>query len=374
MRLVRQSQLLDFSLALGTLLPALLRAFVAADVDVGRGEHVAEFGEDRLEEVERLGVAAAEHLAHHAPIGSNLIGAARAAQVGEDVQGTLHVARHVYLGHHVDVALCCITHHLAAVILRVVAAVGDVVVDAHPARTDDRLLPHAAFLCQLGQRLHLEAPALVLGQVPVELVAAVQGHRIQELLDELHAEEVAPAVEQNTAIAEAGLVGNRGERHLHALPLAPCSLPLAPCSLPLNHRHALAQRLCGTEQAHGLEGTQQDAAFADGQGVALLFLFRKGDRLLLALLVLCGRRDKGQSQRCRLAVGRQLQSHSGCLLHPLLHELRDAGNLGIAAVVGNPHVLLQGERLRGVGLHLLREGNNVVVGPLCSGNEGNEAG
>ena len=343
-RLVRQAQLLNLCLALGALLPSLLGALVAADMDVGRGEHVAELSEDGLEECQRLGIASAEHLPHHAPVGSHGIGAARAAQVGEDVQGTLHVARHVYLRHHVDVALGRIANDVAALLLRVEAAVGDVVVDAHTARTDDGLLPHAALLRQVGQRLHLEAPTLVLGQMPVELVAAMQRHRIEELFDELDGEEVPAAIEQDATIAEARLVGYLHVGQLHGL------------GPVLHHGQALAQGLRGAEQSDRLGGTQLDALLAHRDGVGLGCGLRSLRCLELGI--------QHQPHLRLLVVGRQPELDAGGLLHPLLQELCDATRLGIAAVVGDARGRSDAQHLRRVGLHLQGKGNDVIVGTL----------
>ena len=87
LRVAGESQFLDLSLALRALLPAFLGAFVATDVDEWRGEDVAELAKDGLQEGERLGVAAAEHIAHHTPVGGNGVGASQTSEVGEDVEG-----------------------------------------------------------------------------------------------------------------------------------------------------------------------------------------------------------------------------------------------------------------------------------------------
>src|SRR5690606_31629651 len=49
----------------------------------------------------------------------------------------------------------------------------------------------------------LHAPALVVGQVPVQDVELVQGHRVDDLLDLVHAPEVARGVHHEAAPGKA---------------------------------------------------------------------------------------------------------------------------------------------------------------------------
>jgi hypothetical protein len=60
--------------------------------------------------------------------------------------------------------------------------------------------------CPLGQlriALDLHAPALVIGQVPMEGVELVRGHRVEHALDLVQALEMPCRVEHETAPAEA---------------------------------------------------------------------------------------------------------------------------------------------------------------------------
>ena len=122
------------------------------------------------------------------------------------MQGTLHVAGHIDFGNHVDVTFSCIAYDITAFFLCIVTTIRDVVVDAHIAGTYDSFLTQTSFFSQFRISLYFETPALILCQMPVELVAAMQGHSIQELLDKLNTEEVATTIQQYTTIREAGLV------------------------------------------------------------------------------------------------------------------------------------------------------------------------
>ena len=210
---VLQLQFTDLGLALRTVLPAHLGALVAADVDKPGGEDVAELAENGLDERQHVGIAGTEHVFADAPHLPDGVGSARAAEGRIDVEGSLHVAGQVDFGDDVDIALGSVTHNLAALVLRVVATVGLAVVESR-VTAYDRLLADAALGSEVGKRLHFEAPSLVVGDVPVELVAAVQGQQVEILLDDGDGEIVAGAVEVDAAIAEARLVGDGDEGQL----------------------------------------------------------------------------------------------------------------------------------------------------------------
>ena len=66
----------------------------------------------------------------------------------------------------------------------------------------------AALLCQQRVFLYLDAPTLVVGQVPVKFVYLIHGEHIEQLFHLVGREEVARAVEVHPSPSEAGLVGN----------------------------------------------------------------------------------------------------------------------------------------------------------------------
>ena len=281
---------------------------------------------------------------------SHNIRTACATQVREDMKGALHVSGHVDFRHDIDVTLSSVPDHIATLFLRVVAAIRNVVVEAHFCWGDDALLAHTAFLCKVGQSLHLEAPALVLRQMPMELVAAVQGHHIEELLDELDREEMATAVEQDAAIGEARLVGNLHKRKLNLLGV-------------LRDGQAFAKCLSRTEQANGLVGSNENAVLVHLQGVALFLLLRKCDGLLVPFALL-RRSDKREADGRFGICRRLLQLDSSSFLRPFLQELRNAYALGIVLVESNTHAACQGKQLRCVHLHLFGHRDDVVAGTL----------
>ena len=175
-------------------------------MDELRGEHIAKFAQHFLEEHEGLRIAAAEYVATDSPIGFHRVGATLASKIGEHVKGSHHVAGQIDFRDDIDVSFSRIAHNLATIVLGIVTSVALTVVDTHVSRPDNRLLTHTSIHCQSREALYLEAPSLVVCQVPMELVAAVQRHHVEILFDEVYREEMAGAIQQHTSIAEAGRV------------------------------------------------------------------------------------------------------------------------------------------------------------------------
>lgn len=87
------------------------------------------------------------------------------------------------LGNDVYAALGGIGHHLADFVLRVVAAVGRAVVFVRGfVMADQRLPALRTDARQFGIAPDLDAPPLVVGQVPVEGVELVQRHDVDKFV------------------------------------------------------------------------------------------------------------------------------------------------------------------------------------------------
>ena len=150
-------------------------------------------------------------------------------------------------------------HYVADFVLGVEAAVADSVA---LTVVSCGLVPPGSDLGQAGERLDLDAPALVLGEMPVEAVLLVHRHHIEEFLYGLHGIEVAAAVELHSAPGDPGGV-----------------LYAAALRLPGNIRDGfvgvcrsgqqLAEGLQAVEGAGGIGGIDLDAAAADGEPVTL---------------------------------------------------------------------------------------------------------
>ena len=209
------AQLLFQGLARGAALPRRRGAFVAADVDVFVGEDLDQLVQHVLAELYGLGVRDVEHVGRHAavvPHAVGTVGVARKLGIGRD--GGAEVAGHLHLGYHLDVALGGIGHDLLHLLYRVVVRpilVGHVVAAVFGVDVP-RALARGGHGLQTRILGHLHAPALVVGQVPMETVHLVICHHVEHALYLVDGKEMAGAVEHEAAVGEARTVGDGAGR------------------------------------------------------------------------------------------------------------------------------------------------------------------
>ena len=238
-------------------LPLVLDRLVGADVDPRRreqrghfGEHLVEEGEGVLFDVEQVGMDAAlvgdrDRPAFHPEL-----------RIGGDGGGGM--AGHVDLRQHLDVALGGIGDDVGDLLLAVVAAVGT---RQSAGRIEAGIAAGDAAAAHFGQArvlLDFDAPALVVGQVPVEEVELVQRHRVEHALDLVHAVEVPGRIEHVAAPAKARRVldPQRGQ-----VEIAAGSAGGGLDQLPQRERTVI--------QAGRVAGDHRDALGIDGQAIAL---------------------------------------------------------------------------------------------------------
>src|SRR5437879_2699290 len=162
-------------------------------------------------------VSGAEDVLVHAPAGPYRDGVSRVAELGIRGDGGLGMARHLDLRHDRHEARGGVGDDLADIVLRIEATVG-LAVEAPRGRvldlsTDERLTAPRAHLGETRVLLDLEAPPLVVGQVPVEAVELMERREIDVLLHELLRHEVTGHVEVDAPPREPGRVldRNRGD-------------------------------------------------------------------------------------------------------------------------------------------------------------------
>ena len=219
---------------------ALRPSLVAADVDVLGREDVQHLGQDVLQEGEGFLLAHAEDVFGDAPAGPDVIRAAGAAQLRIGGQGRDHVAGQVHLRDDGDVALRGVGHDLAHLVLGIETAVADAVARVEVLADAGAAAP-GAHLGELRILLDLHAPALVLGEVPVEPVQLVGGGDVDVALGLLDGPEVAAGIQVDAAVVEARGVqdGDAGEE--------PGGLGFL-AAVNLRGKHLL-ERLDGVEEA-----------------------------------------------------------------------------------------------------------------------------
>ena len=126
------------------------------------------------------------------------------------------MAGHIDFGDDGDVALSCVLHNLAGLVLSVVTSIRSVVVDI-AVMAKHSSLTFGPKLGEPGILLDFQSPSLVLSEMPVEGIHVVQCHKVDALFDKRQREIVTAAVKHETAIAETGLVGDGSRRQLHLL-------------------------------------------------------------------------------------------------------------------------------------------------------------
>ena len=122
------------------------------------------------------------------------------------------MAGEVYLGDDLDIALGGILHYLGNLFLGVESTVGGLFartcrVLVTPGLVGAVYVPRA-YVVELGVTVNFDAPALVVGQMPMESVEFVSGHEVEVPLDLLDGEEVATDIEVAAPPGEAWIVEN----------------------------------------------------------------------------------------------------------------------------------------------------------------------
>ena len=204
--------LADKGLTLRTLLPTFLGAFVAADVNVGRGENICHLIEHVVDEFVGFRVAGTKHIVRNAPMLAHLVGSSGASKFGVGGQSGDHVTGQVDFGNHRDVAFGSVAHNVATLLLGVKSTVRATVVFAG-VMTDhglSALTPHRG---EARVALNFNAPALIVGEVPVKAVDVVQGEQVDEAFHTVDRHEVARHVEFHAAIAEARCIAHMRGRN-----------------------------------------------------------------------------------------------------------------------------------------------------------------
>ena len=158
------------------------------------------------------------------------------------------MSRQVDFGNDGDETLAGVLHDFARLLLRVEALMGLAVILARVV-SYDRLGAVCAHGGEFRVFLDFDAPALVVGQVPVEAVDVVQREHVDEALHGVEGHEMARHVEVRTAIGEARRICHLAGRHFYAL------------GGRLQHGQSLAQRLHAVEQPGVACALDADAVF-----------------------------------------------------------------------------------------------------------------
>ena len=127
------------------------------------------------------------------------------------------MSRHVHFRNDGYEALGCITDYLPGLFLRIESADRHTVVFAG-SRCGDRFLADRSYLGKFRVFLDLDAPSLVFGQMPVEVIDVVQGHHIDKFFQIIDREEMSADIHHEAPVAESREIIHRSGRNGRAPP------------------------------------------------------------------------------------------------------------------------------------------------------------
>ena len=269
--LVAQAFRLYARLALLARLPRVAGAFVATDMHRLGRKHVAHEIENLAQKLDDLVVSGAIHVLLYAPDAARhprggSFGEAR--QLGICGDGRERMPGQLYLGYDLDVPLGGIAHDLAqvgfGVVERPVAAcvhlhrtpVGrHVPVDARVVRRG--FWADRSELDEFRIPRHVDAPSLILGQMPMEHIELVLRHLIEQPTHGVLAEEMPSLVEQQASPRVLGAVFDlaAGKRYCAVAPIA-------------RHNRQLFEGLAGVKRPGIIRTRHPDAVGRHRQAVA----------------------------------------------------------------------------------------------------------
>ena len=195
-------------------MPPRLGALVSPDVYVLAREERQNFVQHAFKKDEHRVVAGAIDVVKHAPSGGYRLLDAGAAQLRIGREGRPGMAGELNFGNHRDVARRRVGHDFAYLVLGVESAVARTVEALIAIRADLRGIAPGSDVGKARVALDFDAPALVLGEVPVKAIHFVFGHQVEVALHEFHIKKVAADVQVHSPVGKGGLVahGHGGQR------------------------------------------------------------------------------------------------------------------------------------------------------------------
>ena len=332
MRVGLQSERLGFCLALGALFPAGLGAFVAAHMDVLAGEKLHYLAENSVDELVGGVIAGAQHIIAHAPYLPHVIRTAGAAEVGIGGKGSEHVTGKVYFGDNGYVTVGGVGYDVTSLVLGVETAIRYAVV--HPGVvTYHSAFALWAYFGEFGKALDFNAPALVVGQVPVKGVDVVKREHVDEALHRVGGEEVARHIEVSAAVREAGFVSDRHSR-----------------------KNDIVLACLGDSLAQGLHTVECACGGGAVNGYAL-----GSDCKLIRLGVFALQSGGERNDTLCVGFGSQFRIQTGHLTDILRKELGVAHKRAVAFGVSDSGAGVKHKAFAFAGSNLLRKGHHTVV-------------
>ena len=335
---------------------------IAAHMDIHGGRDLGNLTEHLVNEDIGILVAALQRGPAHIPalIGLGVVIAVGmglavlgGVQHGHGNQSRPGVGRHIKLGNDLHVPLCGVGHDVLELLLGIVSGSHAIVVTGGGStqlRQVAEVHGIAVLVHHIGVILDLQAPALVITQVHVQLVDLILGHVVDLSLYLFYREKMAGHIQVHTTIPISGLVRNvrtgSGPGHVADQRVA----------LDLAGEH-LAQRLQAVIHAACALGGDGHTVCGDGQLIAFLLchsltIQADDDISALAFLTL----DHRQVIAGGLAEFRG--HHFGRVCRLLIGLGQDKAGLRLQGKVSLGLLILLGQR---------NDGTSIILLPCCQG-------
>ena len=205
---------------------------VATDMDILRRKYLDNLTDDILDKGIVALLRNTPRIAQVTTTPRLLIGGVVTEDVGADLRQSTTMAREIYLGYHLDIALGSVGHDITQLLVGVVAA--PPLIELAVARPHLRIATtEAAFESELGVRLYLDTPTLIVGEMKVELIEFVHRHKVDISFHALNRYKGTSHIEVRTSILKARCILN-----LHA-----ADLQRQLRTLQIYRRHHLQERL-----------------------------------------------------------------------------------------------------------------------------------
>ena len=171
-------------------------------MEISAGEELNHLAEHVKDKFQRIIVSGAENIVIDALLRTDLEGLALAGELGIGGEHGERVAGHIELGNYFNIVVVGICDYFADLILCEISGIflGEVVL------AEIRAAAAGADCNELGVAVNFNAPALVVGQMPVHGVHLDERGGVDELFDVLDRRHVARTVEHECAVFKCGRV------------------------------------------------------------------------------------------------------------------------------------------------------------------------
>ena len=159
----------DTCLAFRAFFPTGTRSFVATDMNILRWEDLNDFTHYIFQELHRLVVTDTEHIFKYTPTRAYFVRTTCTSHFGVSSQCGKHVSGQVYFRNYRNVTFLCIFHDLFRFFLSKETAIRRIVI-LLCVSSDYRTTALRTYFRKFRILLNLDAPALVVRQVPVESI------------------------------------------------------------------------------------------------------------------------------------------------------------------------------------------------------------